>query len=339
MKRILTHLVVGFGLLGMAAGAVHAGTLDDVRKKGYVQVGVSTGLLGFSAKDANGDWSGIDTDYGRAIAVAVFNDPTKVKFVALNAKERFTALQTGEIDVLVRNSTWNLTRDTSLGLSFAGVNFYDGQGFMVKKALGVKSAKELNGASVCVQTGTTTELNLADWFKANGLTYKPVVFEKLEDLDAAFQAGRCDVDTTDQSGLYASRLVYANPDDYLVLPEIISKEPLGPVVKAGDTQWFNIVKWVHYGLVSAEELGVTKANVEQMKKSDNPAVKRLLGVDSTPGKGLGLSDDFVANIVAKLGNYGEIFEADVGKGSKLKIARGLNALWSKGGLQYSPPFD
>lgn len=338
MKKLVAKAALGLAIASIAASAAIAGTLDDVKKKGFVQVGVSTGLLGFSQKDDQGNWSGIDVDYGRAIAAAIFGDATKVKFSPLTAKERFTALQSGEVDVLVRNSTWTISRDTSMGLTFAGVNYYDGQGFLVKKSLGVKSAKELNGASVCVQTGTTTELNLADYFKANGLTYKPVVFEKLEDLDAAFQAGRCDVNTTDQSGLYASRLIYANPDDYVVLPEIISKEPLGPVVKAGDTQWFNIVKWVHYALLTAEEDGITKANVADLaKNASTPELKRVLGLDGDFGKQLGLDNDWVVKIVSAVGNYGELFDKNVGAGSKLKIARGVNALWSKGGLQYAPP--
>ncbi len=253
------------------------------------------------------------------------------------AKERFTALQSGEIDVLIRNTTWTTARDSSLGLIFAGVNYYDGQGFMVKGSLGVKTAKELNGATVCVQTGTTTELNLADYFKANKMTYKPVVFEKLDETLQAYLAGRCDVYTTDQSGLYSVRVQQPKPEDHVVLPEIISKEPLGPSVRQGDDQWLTVVKWVHYALLNAEEAGITQANVAEMVNSTNPEIKRIVGKDGELGKGLGLPNDFVVSIVKAVGNYGELFERNVGSGSRLKIARGLNKLWNKGGLQYAPP--
>jgi general L-amino acid transport system substrate-binding protein len=269
--------------------------------------------------------------------VAVLGDPAKVKFVPTTSKERFTALQSGEIDVLVRSTTWTSSRDSSLGLAFTGVNYYDGQGFMVKKALGVKSAKQLNGATVCVVTGTTTELNLADYFKSNNMTYKPVVFEKLDEAVQAYQAGRCDVYTTDQSGLYSVRVQQANPDDHVVLPEVISKEPLGPSVRQGDFQWFTIVKWVHFALLNAEELGITQANVEQMAGSTNPDIRRFVGKDGDFGKSLGLDNDFAVKIVKALGNYGEMFERNAGSGSRLKIERGLNKLWINGGLQYAPP--
>jgi general L-amino acid transport system substrate-binding protein len=256
----------------------------------------------------------------------------------LSAKERFTALQSKEIDVLSRNSTWTVTRDSALGLDFVAVNYYDGQGFMVPKSLGVKSAKELDGASVCVQTGTTTELNLADFFRANNMRYEPVVFETNDEIIAAFQAGRCDVFTTDQSGLYSSRTKFEKPDNWVVLPEVISKEPLGPAVRHGDNEWADVVRWSFYAMVEAEELGVTSKNVEEMKASKNPNIRRLLGVEGEIGKGLGLPNDFAVKIIAQVGNYGESFERNLGENTPLKIARGINALWTKGGLMYAPPF-
>ena len=333
------HLPILIGAaLGMSAFAASAATLEDVKAKGFVQCGVNTGLPGFASPDDAGNWTGLDVDYCKAVAAAVFGDATKVKYTPLSAKDRFTALQSGEIDLLARNSTWTITRDTSLGLTFAGVNYYDGQGFEVKKSLGVTSALELGGASVCVQSGTTTELNLADWFKANGLEFTPVVFEKSEEVNAAYEGGRCDVFTTDASGLYAFRLTFQNPDDHMVLPEIISKEPLGPVVRQGDAPWFNIVKWTHFALLETEEYGITQANVEEMKASENPTIKRILGADDSKlGEAMGISNDWVVNIIKAVGNYGEIFDRNVGAGSPLKIERGLNALWSKGGLQYAPP--
>ena len=320
-----------------ATFAQGAKTLDAVKARGTVSCGVGTGLAGFGQPDDKGVWTGLDVEFCRAVAAAVFNDPTKVTFKPLSAKERFTALQSGEVDLLARNSTWTISRDSSLGLSFAGVNFYDGQGFMVKKSLGVKSAKELKGASVCVQTGTTTELNLADFFRANKMEYKPVVFEKNDEVVAAYDANRCDAMTTDASGLYAERLRLKAPDDSIVLPEIISKEPLGPVVRQGDSQWFTIVRWVHYAMLNAEELGVTQANVAEMVKSTNPDIKRMLGTEGDFGKGIGLDNDWVVRIVKAVGNYGESYERNVGSGSRLKIERGLNKQWNMGGLQYSPP--
>jgi general L-amino acid transport system substrate-binding protein len=271
------------------------------------------------------------------VAAAIFNDANAVKFTPLTATERFTALQSGEIDLLSRNTTWTMARDTSLGLTFAGVSYYDGQGFMVRKSLGVSSALELSGASVCAQTGTTTELNLADYFAVNNMTYSPVLFEKKPEVDAAYDSSRCDAYTTDASGLYSTRLALANPDDHVILPEIISKEPLGPVVRQGDDKWFSIVKWVHYALLNAEELGVTQANVDQMMTDENQDVRRLLGVDGTFGEGIGLGNDWAANVIKGVGNYGEIFERNIGAGSPLAIARGLNAQWTKGGIQYAPP--
>ena len=339
MKRIGKLTIAGAVALIGTAGVASAQTktLDTVKSRGSLTCGVNIGLAGFSQPDDKGNWTGLDVDYCKAIAAAVLGDPNKVKYVPTTAKERFTALQSGEIDVLIRNTTWTTARDSSLGLIFAGVNYYDGQGFMVKKTLGVKTAKELNGATVCVQTGTTTELNLADYFKANKMTYKPVVFEKLDETVQAYLAGRCDVYTTDQSGLYSIRVQQPKPDDHVVLPEIISKEPLGPSVRQGDDQWLTVVKWVHYALINAEEAGVTQANVGEMLNSTNPEIKRILGKDGELGKGIGLGNDFVVNVVKAVGNYGELFERNVGTGSRLNIARGLNNLWNKGGIQYAPP--
>jgi general L-amino acid transport system substrate-binding protein len=333
--------IIGAAAFGVMASAASAATLDDVKAKGFIQCGVNTALAGFSAPDDKGEWTGLDVDFCRAVAAAVFGDGTKVKFTPLSAKDRFTALQSGEVDILSRNTTWTINRDTALGLNFAGITYYDGQGFMInaKKLPGVNSALQLSGASVCVQSGTTTELNLADFFKANNLEYNPVVFEKVEEANAAYDSGRCDAYTTDQSGLYAIRLTLAAPGDHVVLPEIISKEPLGPAVRQGDDQWFDIVKWTYFALLNAEELGITKANVEEMKNSPNPEIKRVLGVEAETkiGTDLGLTNDWVVNIVKATGNYGEIFESNVGAGSPLKISRGINALWTKGGLQYGVP--
>jgi general L-amino acid transport system substrate-binding protein len=336
LTKLVGAAAVGVIALGGSASA-QTKTLDTVKQRGSLSCGVNTGLAGFSQPDDKGNWTGLDVDYCKAIAAAVFGDPSKVKYVPTTAKERFTALQSGEVDVLIRNTTWTIARDSSLGLIFAGVNYYDGQGFMVKKSIGVKSAKELNGATVCVQTGTTTELNLADYFKANNMTYKPVVFEKLDETVQAYLAGRCDVYTTDQSGLYSIRVQQPKPDDHVVLPEIISKEPLAPFVRQGDDQWFGIVKWVFYAMVNAEELNVTKANVDDQLKSDNPEIKRLLGTQDNFGEHIGLTKDWAHRIVKLVGNYGEVFERNIGQGSPLKITRGLNALWTKGGLQYAPP--
>ncbi|WP_106752446.1 amino acid ABC transporter substrate-binding protein [Pannonibacter carbonis] len=336
MKANLVPLLLG-AAMGVAATSASAGTLDDVKAKGFIQCGVSQGLPGFSNPDAQGNWTGLDVDVCRAVAAAVFGDASKVKYSPLNAKERFTALQSGEIDMLSRNTTWTASRDSSLGLNFAGVTYYDGQGFMVRKSLGVAGALELSGASVCTQTGTTTELNVADYFRSNNMPYEIVAFEKADEVVKAYDAGRCDVFTTDASGLYAERLKLTNPGDHIVLPEIISKEPLGPVVRHGDDQWFDVVKWSLFAMVNAEELGITQANVEEMKGSDNPEIKRLLGVDGAFGEGLGLSNDWVVNIVKGVGNYGEAFDRNVGPDTPLGIARGLNALWSKGGIQYAPP--
>ncbi len=336
MKKTIVS-ALGVAAMSVTAFGASAATLDDVKAKGFVQCGVSQGLPGFSNPDSAGNWTGIDVDLCKGVAAAVFGDATKVKFTPLSAKERFTALQSGEIDVLSRNTTWTATRDTTLGLNFAGVNYYDGQGFMVRNDLGVKSALELSGASVCTNTGTTTELNVADYFRANKLEYEIVAFEKADEVVAAYDAGRCDVYTTDQSGLYAQRLKLTNPADHTVLPEIISKEPLGPVVRQGDDQWFNLVKWTHFAMVNAEELGITSANAEEMKNSDNPAIKRVLGTEGEFGAALGVGNDWAFNIISQVGNYAETFNRNVGPDTPLAIARGTNDLWSKGGLQYAPP--
>jgi general L-amino acid transport system substrate-binding protein len=340
MKTIIATLAgAALGVLAVAgtAEAQGASTLNAVKARGVLNCGSNTGLAGFGQPDAQGNWTGLDVDFCRAVAAAVFNDPNKVKFVPLSAKDRFTALQSSEVDVLVRNTTWSSSRDTSLGLNFGAINYYDGQGFMVKKALKVASAKELSGASVCVQQGTTTELNLADYFRANRMELKAVTFASADETIKAYDAGRCDAFTTDASGLYAERLRLAKPDDHMVLPEIISKEPLGPVVRHGDDQWFDVVMWTHYAMVTAEELGVTKANVDERLKSETPDIKRLLGTEGKHGEALGLTNDWAYRVIKHVGNYGEVFEKNVGQGSPLKIARGLNNLWNKGGLQYAAP--
>lgn len=323
------------GVAGLSE--VSAGTLDAVTQRGYLTCGTNAGATGFSLPDNNGNWTGLDVDYCRGIAAAVFGDPTKVKFLPLTAKDRFTALQSGAIDVLVRSTTWTASRDSSQGLVFGATNFYDGQGFMVHKKLGVASAKELNGASVCVQQGTTTELNLADYFRSNQMKYDSVSYAGEDETIKAFESGRCDALTNDASGLYGERLRLADPDQMIVLPEIISKEPLTSVVRQGDDQWLNVVRWTHYAMVSAEELGLTRTNVGEMLKSDNPDIRRLLGVEGSIGKGFGLPNDWALKIIQAVGNYGEVFDRNVGEGSSMKIKRGLNELWNKGGLQYSPP--
>jgi general L-amino acid transport system substrate-binding protein len=336
MKRgVLCIAVVAF--FGLAASAASAQTLNTIKQRGMLNCGANGTLAGFGLPDAQGRWAGLDVDFCKALAAAIFNDPTKVKYVPLTAKDRFTALQSGEVDVLARNTTWTSSRDTSLGLNFTAINYYDGQGFLVRKALKVNSALELNDAAICVQQGTTTELNLADYFRANKMKLKTVTFATADEALKAYDSGRCDAYTTDASGLAGERLRLANTGDHIILPEIISKEPLGPVVRHGDDQWFDIVKWTQFALVTAEELGVTRANVDDQAKSDNPDIKRLLGSEGKHGEALGLPNDWAARIVKHVGNYGEIFERNVGQGSPLKLSRGLNALWSKGGLQYAPP--
>lgn len=337
MTKIILSAVAGAAALGLSAQAASAQTLESVQEKGFIQCGVSTGLAGFSNTDDAGNWTGIDVDYCRAMAAAVFGDPEAVRYSPLSAVERFTALQSGEIDVLSRNTTWTMSRDTDLGLNFVGVTFYDGQGFMVRNELEVTSALQLSGASVCVQSGTTTELNLTDYFNANNMTYNPVVFEGLEEVNAAYNAGRCDVYTTDSSGLYSIRLTLDNPDDHMVLPELISKEPLGPAVRQGDEQWFDIAKWTYYALVYAEELGVSSENVEEMMDSEDPNIRRLLGTEGTFGEDIGLENNWAYNIISMVGNYGEIFAANVGPETPLNIERGLNALYTDGGVQYAMP--
>ncbi|WEM41147.1 transporter substrate-binding domain-containing protein [Photobacterium sp. DA100] len=312
-------------------------TLAKIQKQGYLQCGVTTGLPGFSNPNEKGEWEGIDVEFCQAVAAATLGDKTKVKYIPLTAKERFTALQSGEIDLLSRNTTWTLHRDTALGINFTGVNYYDGQGFMINKALEIESAAELDGAAVCVQSGTTTELNLADYFRHREMKYTPVVFDTAAQTVKGFEAGRCDALTTDQSGLYALRLNLPDPSSAVVLPDIISKEPLGPAVRQGDDQWFNIVKWTLNAMITAEELGVSSHNVDDMKMSNDPNIRRLIGADGPKGKGLGLNDDWAYQVIKQVGNYGESFERTVGMSSPLEIKRGINALWNDGGLLYAPP--
>ena len=330
-------LAAGAAALALGAGA-QAGTLDDVRAKGFVQCGVSQGVPGFSNPDEAGVWSGIDVDVCRAVAAAIWGDADKVKYTPLTAKERFTALQSSEIDVLSRNTTWTLVRDTALGLDFAGVNYYDGQGFMVRKDLGVSSALELDGASVCTNIGTTTELNMADFFRTNGLSYEPVAFEKADEVVAAYDEGRCDAYTTDRSGLAAQRVKLADPGAHMILPETISKEPLGPVVRHGDNQWGDVVRWSLFAMLEAEEYGVNSGNVDDLRaNTTNPVIKRLLGVEGNTGESLGLPNDWAYNIVKQVGNYAESYDRNVGPDTPVGLARGVNALWKDGGIQYPMP--
>ncbi len=334
MKRFATIFTL---ILVVAAQGASAQTLKAVKDRGMLNCGANGTLAGFGLPDAQGNWTGLDVDFCRAIAAAVLNDATKVKFVPLTTKDRFTALQSGEVDVLARNTTWTSSRDSSLGLNFVGVNYYDGQGFMVRKALKVNSALELNGASVCVQQGTTTELNLADFFSAHKMQLKSVTFATANEAVKAYDAGRCDAYTTDASALYAERLRVANSADHVILPEIISKEPLSPVVRHGDDQWFDIVKWTLFAMIDAEELNISSKNLDEAMKSTNPEIQRFVGTEGNYGEQLGLTKDWAVRIVKLVGNYGELFERNVGLGSSLKIERGLNKLWSKGGIQYAPP--
>jgi general L-amino acid transport system substrate-binding protein len=338
MKLQKFWLWVSVAVMVLGAGIASAGTLDDVKAKGFVQVGVNGQLAGFGIPDEKGEWKGLDVDTGRAIAAAVFGDAKKIKYVPLTAVQRFTALQSGEVDVLCRNATVTLTRDTALGLDFAQVNYYDGQGFLVPKKLNIKSAKQLDGATVCVLPGTTTEQNVADYFRAKNMKMKPVVIESNAELNKAFFAGRCDCLTSDASQLAGARSVAPNPSDYIILPDIISKEPLAPAVRHGDNQWKDIVNWTVMAMIEAEELGVTSQNVDEMLKSTNPSVQRFLGVVPGNGKALGLEENFAYNIVKQVGNYGEVFERNVGAKTPLALERGLNALWTNGGLMYSFPF-
>jgi general L-amino acid transport system substrate-binding protein len=343
MRNTTKAITAGFFaiVLGVAGTAQAGKELDAIKARGSLLCGVGVGTAGFMLANSQGKWVGLNVDVCRAVAAAIFGDAEKVKYVPLTSQQRFTALQSGEVDMLSNNTTVTLTRDTALGFDFTGVTYYDGQGFMVPKKLGLKSAKELNGATVCVAPGTTTELNLADYFRANKMTFKPVVIEKVDEVRAAFFSGRCDVYTTDVSSLYATRAANVPApmtiDDFVILPEIISKEPLGPVVRHGDNQFADIVRWSLYAMIEAEEYGITSKNVDQMMKSDNPTIKRILGVTPGMGKALGLDEKWVYNIIKQVGNYGESFDRNVGMGSPLKIARGQNELWTKGGLQYAPP--
>ena len=332
-----------FGALtvtGLLAGAASAATLDDVKARGSLNCGSNTGLVGFGAPDANGVWEGFDVGLCRAVAAAIFGDPNAVNFIPTTSQTRFTALASGEVDVLIRNSTWTYSRDTDLKFDWAGVNYYDGQGFMAPKALGVTSAKELDGATVCIQTGTTTELNLADFFRANNITYEPVPVATDAEAQQQYLAGACDVFTTDASGLASTRATFENPEDHILLPEIISKEPLGPLVRHGDNEWGDIIMWTLNALVTAEELGITSANVREMAAAPgtNPEINRLLGTEGEMGVMMGLTNDWAVNAIAAGGNYGELFEKNIGENTPIGLARGLNALWTQGGLQYSPPF-
>jgi len=324
---------------GLAAGAASAATLDDVKAKGFLQCGVTTGLTGFAAPDANGEWEGFDVGVCRAVAAAIFGDPTAVKFTPTTGKTRFTALASGEIDMLARNTTWTFTRDVDLKFEFTGINYYDGQGFMVPKELGVTSAKELDGATVCIQTGTTTELNLADYFRANNMSYEPVPIETNSEAQQQYLANACDVYTTDRSGLAATRATFENPADHVILPETISKEPLGPLVRHGDHEWGDVVRWVLNALIIAEEKGVTSANVDELAKgTDNPEINRLLGTEGSYGEILGLDAAWAVKAIKAGGNYGELFEKHIGENTPIGLARGLNAQWTDGGLLYAPPF-
>ena len=334
MKRAIFTLGLAIGF-GLSVAPATAQTLKKVKDRGSLICGVSQGLPGFSNPDDKGNWTGLDVDYCRAIAAAIFNDPAKVKFSPLSTKDRFEALKSGEIDVLSRNSTWTLSRDALY--NFVGVNYYDGQGFMVRKALKVNSALELNGASICVQTGTTTELNLGDYFRSNSMRHEVIAFSTADETIKAYEAGRCDAFTTDVSQLYSEKLKLANVNDHVILPEIISKEPLGPLVRHGDDQWLDVVKWVHFAMINAEELGVHSKNVDESLKSNMPEIKRLVGTEGNFGEQLGLTKDWVVRIVKQVGNYGESFDRNVGTSSKLGISRGLNRLWTKGGIQYAPP--
>ncbi len=339
MKKLFLTMAIGLATIFQSSHAMAGKELDAIKARGHLICGVAVGgIAGFMMVDSQGKWTGMNVDICRAVSAAIFGDSEKVKYVPLSGQQRFTALQAGEVDLLSNNSTWTLTRDTALGLDFVGITYYDGQGFMVPKKLGVKSAKELNGASICVLTGSTSELNIADYFRTNKMTFKPVLFEDPDQSRGAFFGGRCDAYSGDQARLYATRVANApNPDDYIVLPEIISKEPLGPVVRHGDNQFADIVRWAFYAMVEAEEYGISSKNVDEMLKSDNPSIKRILGVTPGMGKALGVDEKWVYNIIKQVGNYGEVFDRHVGSGSPLKVERGQNALWTKGGLQYAPP--
>ncbi|RME15940.1 MAG: amino acid ABC transporter substrate-binding protein [Alphaproteobacteria bacterium] len=337
MKK--TVLLGALTVAAFAAGSASAATLDDVKARGKLKCGVTTGLVGFAAPDANGHWDGFDVGVCRAVAAAVLGDPEAIEFVPTTGKTRFTALASGEVDMLARNTTWTFSRDVDLKFEFVGVNYYDGQGFMVPKSLGVSSAKELDGATVCIQTGTTTELNLADFFRANNMSYEPVPIETNAEAQQQFLAGACDVYTTDRSGLAATRATFENRDDYVILPEVISKEPLGPLVRHGDQEWGDLVRWTLNALISAEELGITSANIDELAKgTDNPEINRILGTEGNLGEMLGLDKEWAVRAIKAGGNYGELFAKNIGEDTPVGLGRGLNAQWKDGGLLYSPPF-
>lgn len=334
-KHIVSAVVAA--VMGMAATAAHADTLSDVKTKGYVQCGVTAGVPGFSAPDANNNWSGLEVDYCRAIAAAIFNDADKVRYTPLTSQERFAALSSGEIDVLSRTTTWTMSRDTDLGIKFVGTMFYDGQGFLVRKKDNIASALDLGGAAICIESGTTTELNAADFFSANKLEFNPVVFVDKDEVLKAYEDGRCDVLTSDSSQLASDRTKFAVPTDHVLLPEIISKEPLGPSVRQGDDRWFNIARWTYYAMLEAEELGVTSTNIDEMLGSDNPSIKRLVGVEGDFGAPIGLTKEWAYQIIKLVGNYAESFDRNLGPDTPIGLPRGINALWKDGGIQYSPP--
>jgi len=333
MRNILVFAAIAASLMSAAS----AGTLDQVKKRGMLICGINQGLAGFSSQDASGYWTGFDTDFCRAVAAAIFDDVSKVRFVPLSVKDRFSALQNGEVDVLARNTIWTLSRDTGQGLIFTGITYFDGQGFMVPAKRKEISVRDLSGASICVLQGSPAELNMADFFKANNLSYSSIGLATPEEAIAAYDSGRCDAFTTDASSLYAARLQLAHPEDTIVLPETISKQPLGPVVRQSDDQWLNIVKWTGFAMLDAEEAGLTSKNADDMAKSDVPEIRRILGIEGNLGEGLGLTSDWAYRIIKRVGNYGEVFDRDLGDGSKLHIGRGLNALWTHGGLHYAPP--
>lgn len=335
MRTLIAAAIVGTGL--MSATPAVATTLDDVKERGVLVCGVNTGLAGFASSDKDGNWIGFDVDFCRAVAAAIFDDPARVEFKPLSATDRFEALRSGAIDLLVRNTTWNMSREVTLGLAFGFVSYYDGQGFMVRRSGGFTSALDLSGATVCVVTGTTTEANLVAYFQANKMQLSPAAYGSAEAALAAYDSGSCDAFTADSSALYANRLSLAEPDDHIVLPEIISKEPLGPVVRQGDEQWLNIVKWVGFALLNAEELGVTKGGVDAMRSNPSQEIRLLLDADGTLGTDMGLGPGWAVQVLKAVGNYGEIFNRNIGRDSPLQIARGLNALWTRGGIQYAPP--
>ena len=334
MKRLLAAASLAVAALALPTVVAAQGTLQKVKDRGQVRCGASQGVAGFSMPDAQGNWTGFDTDFCRALAAAIFDDPKKIQLISLSSKDRLTALQSGEIDVLARTTTWTLSRDAGIGLNFTAVNYYDGQGFEVRRSANIKSVKELDGASICVAQGTTNELNLADYFRTRGLKYEVVAFENIDDVVKAYENGRCDALSTDVSQLVSYRSKMVNPDEHVVLPEVISKEPIGPWVRQGDDQWFDLVRWTLFALINAEELGVTQENVSEMLKSQNPEIRRLLGQEGKLGEALGLANDWVARIVRHVGNYGESFDRNLGK---IGVPRGANNLWTKGGLQYAPP--